>query len=370
LEAGDLSARWNLRRLLVFVVLSALAAQAILAGPTAAQASCGPIDVAFVIDDTESMGGTLISIKAELLNTLSMIQSASGNDYRLALVTFKDDVTVRAVFAPNNQASVVPKIQALGPDVGAGLAEASDEAVKTVVNALPATGPQNIDFNPPFRTSALKIVVLITDAPPGGFDDIFQAGVDDANAQTVASQAKAKGIRVSSVYVPTGGANPTTRSIMQNYATTTGGLFIQATESGAGSGAALTSIIAACGAAAQATQTALAAQSAQAAQAAQSAQASQPQRRENDDKQRRNRERTNRGDQEDRTIEGDVAEVRCDESIPTVVIANRDGLVDVKLLKSTANICPDILVNDYLEATGEKEHEYLFYAEDVSIAKR
>lgn len=48
---------------------------------------------------------------------------------------------------------------------------------------------------------------------------------------------------------------------------------------------------------------------------------------------RRQRERTNRGNRDDVVVEGDVIEVRCDQPWPAIVIANRDGAVDVKLIK-------------------------------------
>jgi hypothetical protein len=197
------------------------------------------------------MGGTLSAIQSEFSNVIATIQSASGNDYRLALVTFKDTVNVREVFAPNNQASVTPKINALSASGGNNEPEASDEAVNTVVNALSTAGrpQQNIDFSPAFRASALKIAVLVTDALPGGFNDSFQAGVDDVHVQTVASQAAGQGIRVSAVYVPIGGVNSTERSIMQTWASVTGGIFVQTSGSGVGAGVALTNIIGACGAA-------------------------------------------------------------------------------------------------------------------------
>lgn len=215
----------------------------------AVPSGCGPIDVAFVIDDTGSMGSTLTNIKNEFANVINTVQSASGNDYRLALVTFKDNVNVREVFAPNNQASITPKINALSASGGNNDPEASDEALNTVVNALSTAGrpQQNVNFSPAFRVSALKIAVLVTDALPGGFDDIFQSGVDNVNAQTVANQAAAQGIRVSAVYVPTGGVDATEQSIMQAYASTTGGIYVQTPNTGVGAGVALTNIISACG---------------------------------------------------------------------------------------------------------------------------
>jgi hypothetical protein len=62
---------------------------------------------------------------------------------------------------------------ALAAGGGAGGPEASDEALNTVVNALVVGArPQNIDFTPDWRgAGVVKIAILVTDAPPGGFDD-------------------------------------------------------------------------------------------------------------------------------------------------------------------------------------------------------
>jgi uncharacterized repeat protein (TIGR01451 family) len=83
--------------------------------------------------------------------------------------------------------------------------------------------------------------------------------------------------------------------------------------------------------------------------------------------QRRQRERTNASNRDDYVTEGNVVEVHQDEQRPYVVIANRDGLVTVMLL--CGNQCPTIRVGDYLEADGEKQHEFLFEAESVTITR-
>ena len=72
--------------------------------------ACGPIDLVFVIDTTGSMGGALDSVDAELAGLLRSIETASGGDYRLALVTFKDDVTVNESFGTRNRTSIASKI--------------------------------------------------------------------------------------------------------------------------------------------------------------------------------------------------------------------------------------------------------------------
>jgi len=213
---------------------------------------CGPMDVAFVVDHSTSMSEAIDNVKTELAGILGNIEAASENDYRLALVTFGDDITILENFAANNRASAAQKFQALSV-YGGGVnePEASDEALNTVINALPAAGrPQNVNFTPAFRDGVLKIIILVTDARPGGFDDNFTPGVDDVHAHNMAVQAAARNIKISAVFVPTvfwPEHHPTVRSIMQYYATTTNGVFIETASNGTGTGAAINDIIARCG---------------------------------------------------------------------------------------------------------------------------
>ena len=197
--------------------------------------ACGPIDMVFVIDTTGSMGGALGSVDNELAGLLSAVETASGNNYRLALVTFKNNVTVNEGFAPNNRASIGPKILSLSPDGGGNIPEASDQALSQAVNRFA------------FRPDALKIAVLVTDAPPGGFDDTYTPGVDDVSAHLVAQQAAAKGIKISSIFVPTNGLDPTIINIMQTYASLSSGFYTQTASNGAGTGAGIQQVIGRCG---------------------------------------------------------------------------------------------------------------------------
>jgi CSLREA domain-containing protein len=85
---------------------------------------------------------------------------------------------------------------------------------------------------------------------------------------------------------------------------------------------------------------------------------------------KRQRERTNRAGKDDEHTEGDVLEVRCEQPWPTVVVANRDGPVEVRLIKEAQAACRSIQPGDYLEADGEKQHEGLFHADSVEIKRR
>lgn len=212
---------------------------------------CGPMDVAFVIDDTGSMGGAIDNVKAETASLLAQIDAASGGDDQLALVTFKDTVSVLEDLAAGNQAAVSAGIAGLVAFGGAGAPEASDEALNTVVNGLDvadrAAGQQTGDFDGTFRAGAVKIVILVTDALPGGFDDAYTAGVDDVNAHARALEALAAGILISAIYVPTGAVDALEAAIMMDYATTTGGTFTQTNADGTGTADAISAIIESCG---------------------------------------------------------------------------------------------------------------------------
>jgi hypothetical protein len=211
-------------------------------------AVCGPMDIAFLIDTTGSMYNAIDNVKAELGAILDCIETVSGGDYRMALVTFGDGITILDNFAAGNKTAVGTHIGALTAYGGDGAAEASDEAVNTVVNALAATGrPQNIDFTPDWRAGVKKILILVTDAPPGGFDDLYTVGVDDVNAHTRALEAAAKGINISAIFVPTAGDYAGQAAIMMDYATTTGGVYTMTADDGTGTGTAIIDVISTCG---------------------------------------------------------------------------------------------------------------------------
>jgi hypothetical protein len=84
---------------------------------------------------------------------------------------------------------------------------------------------------------------------------------------------------------------------------------------------------------------------------------------------RRQHARTNQGNKDDESTEGDVIETHCDQPWPSVVIANRDGLVEIRLLKEAQRACCSIRVGDYLEVAGQKQHEALFDADSVEIRR-
>ncbi|ACU34344.1 vWA domain-containing protein [Actinosynnema mirum] len=220
--------------------------QVAAAAPAASR--CGPMDVVFALDDTGSMGGALNNIKTSINAVVGDVVSASGGDYRLGLVTFKDSINVVTGLAAGNAGTVTGYVtNVLAASGGGGEPEASDEALRTAVSLRPAAGiPQNADFTGPWRSNARKFVVLVTDARPGGFDDAFTAA-DQASATAVANSALAAGVKLSAVYVPTSPSmTPTIAPIMQNYATTTSGVYVQAQADGSGTADAIRKALSDC----------------------------------------------------------------------------------------------------------------------------
>lgn len=231
-------------------VVSPLTAVPLGEPPEVTPGICGPIDLVIVLDDTGSMGGAINNVKAGLPTIIETANIASGGDLRLGYITFKDTVTVHNALTTDIGA-VTDSINATYASGGAGGPEASDEAKNTAVNNLPEgsradsagnSGMQYGNFTTPYRAEAKKIVVLITDAPPGGFNDV-QNSEDTAAMHTHALEALGKEILVSDVFI---GGSGTVADIFEDDASTTGGIFVL-TSDGSDTGTAIAEIIAKCG---------------------------------------------------------------------------------------------------------------------------
>jgi uncharacterized protein YegL len=207
--------------------------------------TCGPMDVVFIIDDTGSMGGAINNVRKELLNIFQEIENVSDNNYRISIVTFKDDVTVVVPFGDLlNKDQVTAAVNVMRASGGGDWPEASDEALNTVVNELAERTNQNGDFTP-FRDDVIKIIILVTDAPSGGFP-----GANDNAARLhlieVAEDAAVRDMLISGVYVPTGSQGDAAADLKE-IADITNGAYVMTAPDGSGTGKALKDIIAKCG---------------------------------------------------------------------------------------------------------------------------
>ncbi|MGE3398238.1 MAG: VWA domain-containing protein, partial [Candidatus Nitrosocosmicus sp.] len=206
---------------------------------------CGPIDLTIAIDNTNSMSGAINNVIAELPEIIDQLNLQSENDTRLGYITFKDDVVVQNPLTTDLQ-SVRQNLEATTASLGAELPEASDEAKNTAVNNLGPRDGQTGDFSEPWRENATKILILITDAPPGGFNDVTdQEDVD--RMHQVALTAQSKGIRVSDVFVPTEGDYAGQVAILRDDATTSNGWYIETAPDGTGTADAIKVIAGGCG---------------------------------------------------------------------------------------------------------------------------
>ncbi len=220
------------------------------------------VDVAFIIDNTGSMGDSISAIQDAIDYTLDYIIDAAGGNYRLALVTpdldndggtrtaygsYHDMVDVRVSFALTNRINFKNAVNALSVAGGNNPPESTDQCLNTVVNALLAAGRINDDvctpaspllqtnnFSPAFRTNAVKLVVLITDAPPSGFCDSGAYPYDTSytnNPHTYALEASTNHIKINAILIndgDEGSDDDDARPVMQDYAATSCGWYSEA----------------------------------------------------------------------------------------------------------------------------------------------
>lgn len=165
----------------------------------------GGIDVVFLVDYTSSMGGAISGVKAGISNILSTISAESNGNYRLGLCIFDEEVgnLTTPNYGSNTLYTSLPSSQKVAINVG-GFNRTqfitcleplgnigSTSAFQSQLNALATSflplgdgvgipEPGGLGVNEivsngiagSFRSDAIKIIVLITDAVPGGYDDV------------------------------------------------------------------------------------------------------------------------------------------------------------------------------------------------------
>ena len=212
---------------------------------TAGRDSCECIDLVFIIDSTASMGGAINNVKLGLADILALADSIACGDLQGGVLAFWDDVHVLQAMT-FDMGSVTVALNSLSAAAGNDWPEASDESMLELATsaACLATG----DFDPAaWRAECCKVAILVTDAPPGGCDDVFTPGVDDAQAQLAAQELAALGVHVGSLQVLGGGGGYTeTEGIMLDYAVITEGIFGQVPSDGTGTADAIEEVIRDC----------------------------------------------------------------------------------------------------------------------------
>ncbi|MFH1276813.1 MAG: vWA domain-containing protein [Candidatus Eisenbacteria bacterium] len=213
--------------------------------PTLIDSDCNCIDLVLVIDDTGSMFGAIANVAAGIEDIIDLADSTCGS-VQAALVTFSDTVEVDEDLT-FNVAAVKTAVGNLIATGGVGIPEASDEALREVLTEPGTICTKIGDFTTgAFRDTCCRVVVLVTDAQPGGCDDFYDAGVDMPNAHDRALEAAAAGIQIGALFVPTFGDPGDIVTIMTDYAGTSGGVYGQTAADGNGTAAAIEQLILDC----------------------------------------------------------------------------------------------------------------------------
>jgi len=74
-----------------------------------------------------------------------------------------------------------------------------------------------------------------------------------------------------------------------------------------------------------------------------------------------------RSEKEDRELAGQVLEINTLKNPPELYIANADGIVTVRMLKTDEIARNGVRLGDHVSFLGEKVHELLFDADQLSV---
>lgn len=152
------------------------------------------IDIAFAMDTTGSMSGSISAIKSTATQAMNTLGS-TGADFRIAVTEFKDfpvspygsptDFPYRANSPFSNQGAVITGgLNMLAASGGANWPESQYSGIMGAINA------QGIG---PWRANAKKTIIVMTDAPPHNPEPFT-----GYTAASVAAAAAAGGISIAS----------------------------------------------------------------------------------------------------------------------------------------------------------------------------
>ncbi len=174
-----------------------------------------PVDIAFVVDATGSMGDEIEFLKAELSDVIGKAKSAMpGTTIRLGSVFYRDAgdeyVTRKQDFWPDISRTVdFIKAQAAGG--GGDYPEAVEEALQAAVHGL--------TWSPEARA---RLLFLVLDAPPHQNPEIIRT------LQRLTREAAAAGIRI--IPVTASGIDKSTEYLMRSLALGTNGTYVFLTD--------------------------------------------------------------------------------------------------------------------------------------------
>lgn len=86
-----------------------------------------------------------------------------------------------------------------------------------------------------------------------------------------------------------------------------------------------------------------------------------------DDKDKEDEDEDAEQDDDDYSLNGQVLEINTLKDPPEMIVGSVDGEVLIRVLKTDEIAINGVKIGDYVELTGEKIHEQLFEATEISI---
>ena len=168
------------------------------------EACVAPIDIAFVLDRTGSMSGPIRNLKTSISAIAIEAALKSNDDYRFALISVGETcggppINANLVsFAQNNLTDFQDKLNTVSAGGGCGEPEPTDVAIDSVLKGEVGA----------FRSNAIKMIIMITDARPSrGIDQFIRpASIDETNR--IATLAKSKGVKIFPIVTGRGVPGP------------------------------------------------------------------------------------------------------------------------------------------------------------------
>lgn len=133
-------------------------------------------DIIFVFDDTGSMADVVDSLKNVILNFIEKLDEKNMS-YRFGFVTFKDDVNIR------NEKEFLITTNEIEAQIRNIIVDGGGDSPENSLEAL--VQASNFDF----KKNALKMLILVTDAPPHEHDSVTHltasATIDSLNKKGI-----------------------------------------------------------------------------------------------------------------------------------------------------------------------------------------
>jgi Ig-like domain CHU_C associated len=234
---------------------------ALCVAPIAKAQKCGPMDVVFVVDNTNTMTEVIAEVQHQVNAIADTVTKSSGGDYQFGLVVAPtNDVNVLLDLSPNNRDALATAVNKMVTVSSCGEPAAWDDGLDTVLHNLAGgrsvgggNGKQIGSFNGQFRANSTKIIIVISDARPNhtrGCD--YVSGVDNVFVHNLAGEAYSREIHLATVFVPTTGADAygfvdIIKSIMNDMAITSDGMYLSSKPDASDLASIIMTIVESCG---------------------------------------------------------------------------------------------------------------------------